>query len=186
MSIEQNNSNFETTKNNKDILLEELSNEISKSYWIEKSKTQELIKFDTSKWLEQLKLELAESWSDFFDKLKNQEQEKLFLILKWAQESIESQVHFEIMTLKDDIEKNLDINEIKNEIESFLPEKLINTAKNPKLIHEHILWFALWSANSIYAWLDGLYNIWKWIIQSPYHIYLIVKWEAKIDSFKNI
>jgi hypothetical protein len=32
MSIEQNNSNFETTKNNKDILLEELSNEISKSY----------------------------------------------------------------------------------------------------------------------------------------------------------
>ncbi len=185
MSLEKVN-NFEKGSEKSKILLEELSNEISKKYWIEKQETQKLIKLDTSKWIDSLKNELRESWNIYFENLKANEQEKLFLILKWAQESIEQQTHIEVLTLKEDIEQNIDVNKIKNNIEDFLPEKLLQTAKNPKLPHEHILWFTLWTANTLVAWIDWLYQVWKWIIQSPYHIYLIIKWEAELKSSKNI
>lgn len=189
MTIEKNHNKSIEQENNIDNqreLLNKLSEDISKNYWLEKQSAEKLIKIDTSKWIENLKKELVDSGNNSFENLKTREQEKLFLILKWAQESIEKNVQFEIMTLKDDIEQNLNIEDIKNNIESYLPDRLISTAKNPKMPHEHILGFALWTSNSIVAWLEWFYNIWKGIIQSPYHIYLIVKWEWELKNIKNI
>ena len=189
MTIEKNhNQSIENDNNinNQRELLNKLSEDISKNYWLEKQSAEKLIKIDTSKWIENLKKELIESGNNSFENLKTKEQEKLFLILKWAQESIEQNAHFEIMTLKDDIEKNFKIEDIENNIESFLPDKLIRVAKNPNMPHEHILGFALWTSNSLVAWLEWLYNIWKWIIQTPYHIYLIVKWKWELKNLKNI
>lgn len=187
MEIENKNQSIEKNNEaNQRDLLNKLSEEISKNYWLEKQNSEELVKLDTSRWIENLKKELLESGKEYFDRLKTREQEKLFLILKWAQEVTEKNVQLEIMTLKSDIEQNINIEDIKNNIESYLPDRLISTAKNPKMLHEHILGFALWTSNSLIAWLEWLYNIWKWIIQTPYHIYLIVKWEWEIKNIKNI
>ena len=173
-------------KKEKKIILEKLANDISKKFKIEKKESLILIKNNTLDWLEKLKKEIKETWSKNLNSLNNDELEKLFLILKWAQELIENSSKIEIKILKNDVEKTINIDEFKNHIENYLPSKLINKAKNPILIHEHILWFTLWSANSMIATVDLLYQIWAWIIKTPYHIYLVISWKWEFKSWKDI
>jgi hypothetical protein len=49
----------------------------------------------------------------------------------------------EIKTLKEDVEKSINIDEFKNSLENYLPPNLIEKAKNANKPHEHILGFAL-------------------------------------------
>lgn len=182
MSLEKNNNQ---NKIDNKILLKELANDISSKFWIDKNKTESLIKSETIKDLDSLKTELQKN-NETDKKLNNKEVEKLFFSLKWAQEIIENSSKIEIKTLKEDIEKSIAIEDFKNHIEDYLPAKLLSKAKDPKNLHEHILWFALWTTNSIIATADILYQIWAWIIKAPYHIYMIISWKAKTESFKNI
>lgn len=176
----------EKEKINQKIMLEQLAWEISKKFNIQKKEVLSLIRNNTLKWLSDLKSEIKEKWSDSINNLDNKDLEKLFLILKWAQEIIEKSSKIEIKILKDAIEKTINIDEFKNNLENYLPKKLIYSAKNPKYIHEHILWFSLWTANSIISIIDALYQIWAWIIKIPYHIYLVVSWKWEFKSWKNI
>ncbi len=168
------------------IMLENLANEISRKFNIQKKEALSLIRNKTLEWISDLKDEIKEKWSETLNKLNNNELEKLFLILKWAQEIIENASKIEIKILKDDIEKIVNIDDIKNNLENYLPKKLIDRAKNPKYMHEHILWFSLWTANSIISIIDALYQIWAWIIKTPYHLYLVISWKWEFKSWKNI
>lgn len=179
MNIENNNNPWILEKKK---LLDELAIDIANKFWIEKSKAKQLISEQTSSWIEWLKLELINQTK----KLNNSELEKLFFIIKWAQELISNYSKIEIKSLKEDIEKSINIEEFKNKIEEYLPATLIIKAKNPNNLHEHILGFALWSTNSILTTLEYLYKIWKWIVLAPYHIYMIISWKAETDSFKDI
>ena len=183
MSIEKNINN--PWNIDKKQLLNELALDIANKFWIDKEKTEKLIKSETLASLDSLKNELKQDIHNE-NNLDNKEIEKLFFTLKWALEIIENSSKIEIKTLKEDVERTINIEDFKNHIEDYLPAKLIEKAKNPNNIHEHILWVALWSANSIIATIDILYKIWKGIIQTPYHLYLIVIWKAKTESFKNI
>jgi hypothetical protein len=108
------------------------------------------------------------------------------LTIKWALEVIEQSSKIEIKVLKEDIEKQVNIEEFKNHIEDYLPAKLIQKAKNPKKLHEHILWFALWTTNSIFKTIDILYQIWKGLIKTPIDLYMIITWKGKSESFKDV
>ncbi len=182
MSIEKNDIDQWNIDQKK--LLEELALDISNKFWIDKEKAEKLIKSETLVSLDTLKTELKQTNEN--NDLDNNEIEKLFFTLKWALNVIENSSKLEIKTLKEDIEKNINIGEFKNHLEDYLPAKLIEKAKNPSKPHEHVLWLALWTSNSIIATVDILYKIWKWILQSPYHLYLIISGKAKTNSFKNI
>lgn len=182
MSIENNNVNpwaFDKKK-----LLDELANDIAREFWIDKSKAEQLIKGDTLKSLNSLKNELFKESND----IKNEDidVEKLFFTLRWALDVVENSSKLDIKILKDDIEKSINIEDFKNHIEDYLPPKLLNKAKNPKYPHEHILWFALGTTNSIITTADILYQIWKWILQTPYHLYMIITGKGKSESFKDV
>lgn len=176
----------EKEKINKKLMLEQLADEISKKFKIEKKEALSLIRNNTLDWLSDLKSDIKENGSENLNKLDEKELEKLFLILKWAQEIIERSSKIEIKILKDDVEKTINIDEFKNHLEDYLPKKLIDKAKNPKYAHEHILGFALGTANSLIATIDILYQIWAWIIKTPYHIYMIISGKAEIKSIKKI
>ena len=182
-NIENNNINpwaFDKKK-----LLDELAIDIANKFWIAKEKAEKLIKSETLVSLDSLKNELNKDINEE-QEIDNENIEKLFFTLRWALEVIENSSKIEIKVLKDDVEKTINIEEFKKHIEDYLPAKLINAAKNPKAPHEHILGLALWTTNSIIATADILYQIWKWILQSPYHLYMIITWKAETDSFKNI
>ena len=187
MSIEKNNINPWILDKKK--LLNELANDIANKFWIDKEKAEKLIRSKTLVSLDslkdELKNELDKEWLKE-KKLSDKQVEDLFFTLRWALDIIENFSKVEIKTLKEDVEKSINIEEFKNHIEDYLPPKLLEKAKNPKNINDNILWFALWTTNSIIATVDILYQIWKWILQSPYHLYMIITWKAKTDSFKNI
>ena len=176
----------EKEKINQKMMLEQLALEISKKFNIQKKEVLSLIRNNTLEWLSDLKDEIKEKGSDNLNNLDNKDLERLFLILKWAQEIIEKSSKIEIKILKDDIEKTINIDEFKNQLENYLPKKLIDRAKDPKYIHEHILWFSLWTANSIISIIDALYQIWAWIIKIPYHMYLVISWKWEFKSWKDI
>ncbi len=183
MNVEKNNINpwsFDKKK-----LLNELVNDIANKFWIDKKSAESLIKSETLVSLDSLKNELNQEKNKEND-LTNKDLEKLFFTLKWALDVIENSSKIEIKVLKENIEKTIKIEEFKNHLEDYLPSELIKKAKDPSNPHEHILWLALWTSNSIIATADILYKIWKGILQTPYHLYLIIIWKAKTDSFKNI
>lgn len=170
----------------KKLFIEKLAIEISKKYKIEKKEALSLMKNKTLESLDNLKNQLEKWWDSNLNRLNKKELEGLFLTLKWAQEIIENYSKLEIKILKKDIEWSLNIDSIKNKLEDYLPPKLLEKAKNPQELHEHILWFALWTANTIVATIDALYQIWAWIIKAPYHLYLIVTWKWEIEWVEKI
>lgn len=183
MWVEKNNKNPWTF--DKKVFLEELSVDIANKFWIKKEQTKELIKKETLMWIDSLKTELGKEKNDT-KKLNEKDIEDLFFTLKWALEVTENSSKIEIKILKDSLETNINIEDFKNNIEKYLPPKLVYKAKNPKLLHEHILGFALGTTNSIFATVEILYQIWKWILQTPYHLYMIITWKWKTNSFKEI
>lgn len=173
-------------------LLYELAQDIANKYGIEKKQAIQLIEQQTNISLDDLKKEIWENRSHK-ESNKNHERyldkkeiEDLFLTLNWAREVIENISKIEIKVLKETLEQNINIEDFSTHIDKYLPKKLLEKAKNPQLPHEHILWIALWSANSIYTTVDILYQIWKWILKAPYDIYIILSWKWETDSFKNI
>lgn len=184
MTPEKNNIN-PWSLFDKEKLKKELADDIARKFWIDKNKAEVLIKKETLNNLDSLKEEFSKN-NDSKENINNKELEKLFFTLKWALELIENSSKIEIKTLKEDVEKTLNIDDFKNKIEEYLPKELINKAKNPNNIHEHILWISLGTANSIIATADALYQIWKWIIKAPYDLYLVVTWRWEFKNFKDI
>jgi hypothetical protein len=80
----------------------------------------------------------------------------------------------EIQILREDVEQSVNIAMIVNPLEKHLPSKLVEKAKDPKALHEHILGFTLGTANSLIAVIDILYQIGAGIIKAPYHLYLVL------------
>lgn len=184
MSVEKNNINPGAL--DKKRLLDELAIDIAHRFWMDKQKAVDLLKTDINKWLEELKGEILKIDDENLNKLWDKELKQLFFTLKWALDVIEKTSKNEIQILKKDIEKSIDIEEFKNKIEEYLPKNLIQKAKNPQNIAEHILGFALGTTNSIFKTADILYQIWKWIIKTPYHLYMMISWKWESDSFKDI
>ncbi|MFK7779769.1 MAG: hypothetical protein QM490_01360 [Candidatus Gracilibacteria bacterium] len=183
MSKETNNTNLPEFDKKK--LLDELAVDIANKFGIEKEQAKELIKTETLIGIDSLKAELKRDNEDYKE-LNEKDVEKLFFTLKGALDVIENLSKIEIKVLKDDIEKSINIEEFKNHLEDYLPPKLIDTAKNPKVPHEHILGFALGTANSFVATVDILYKIGKGILLTPYHLYMIVTGKGKSESFKDM
>lgn len=174
----------EKEKLNKKQLLQELALDIARRYGIDEQKTQELIQENTLLSLENLKVELKKQ--ELFKDIKQKELEKLFFTLKWALDIVEDISKLKIKVLKQDIETALNIDTFTNNIEDYLPKDLLIKAKNPSKVHEHILWIALGSANSIMKTAEALYLIGKWILKTPYDLYMIISGKGEMDSIKNI
>lgn len=165
-------------------LLEELAYDIALKYHIDQSEAEKIISQETMKSLADFKNELNETIGQS-ETLTKKEIEELYNTLKGAQEVVAESAKLEIKDLKESLSQS-ELDNIKRNLESYLPKDLVSKAKNPQLLHEHVLGFALWSANSIYITTDILYQIGSGILKTPYHLYMIVsgKWES--DSFKNI
>jgi len=183
MSIENNNKNAWTFDKKK--LLNDLALDIANEFWLDKEKTEKLIKSETLFSLDSLKTELKKEDKEHRE-LNESEIENLFFSLKKALNTIESLSKLEIKILKDDVEKSVNIEEFKNTLEKYLPPELVTKAKNPQKPHEHVLGAALWTANAIFTVVETLYNAWKGILLIPYHLYLIITWKWETNSFKNI
>lgn len=158
------------------VLLRELAQDIATEYHIQTASAEKLIQSNALKDREALQKELANNTETA--SLSTKQQEELFYTIQWAKEIIAEQTSIKIETLKDKI----NIDKFTNDAESYFPTKLLKKAKNPQKPHEHVLWIALGSANSIIKTAQFCYEVWKWFVQTPYHIYLLVTKQAQMDT----
>lgn len=175
-------------KNNPGIMLDELAKKIGdayREYGLGSENIKKLLQSKTWESLEELKNILHSSeWKEMSDS----EMDKLLTIIKWGKEFIKSLSKKEIEELKwalSQIENFVPDEDMYLTVK-YLPKNLIYRAQNPSHLWDHITWACLWIANSTQMVIDFLLKLGKWIIQSPYHIYLITKWEAQYDGFKRI
>lgn len=192
MPKEQNQipENLENKKLDAKKLLTELSEDISKSFWIKVETAEKLTKLKTESWLDWLKSEIESSdlsrkEKEKINNLWNKELERLFFTITWAKELIKSASENKLDVLKKEVDKK-SYSPSKSWLETRLPSTILTRINNPKNIWDQLIWAFIWTLNSCLTTVEFLYNLWKWIIQSPYHIYLLVRSKAEIESLKKI
>lgn len=184
-----NSENIENKSIEVHELLLELSKDVSKSFWITTETAERLTKLKTENWLEWLKIEIENSNLSLTEKNKikwlwDKELEKLFFTITWAKEIIKSVSENKLDVLKKEVEPHFIPS--KTWLEHRLPINLITRINEPKNLWDNIIWACIWTINSWITTVQFLYNLWKWAIQAPYHVYLLVTWKAEIESLKKV
>jgi len=170
-------------------LLEKLSLEISRDFSIPEKLAKKLI-YETHLSLDELKNQINSEQNvltEGFNPLDNENLSKLLSVLDWARKIIEESSKNEIEQLKKLLEKNDILEEIDNDIiKKLFSNKIIEKAKNPKNISEHIMWLSLWITSSTIIIMELLYNFSLGIITSIPDLISILKWEAEIENIKKV
>ena len=158
-------------------LLQNLALKISKEFWIDIIEVKEFIKWDTLWNLEWLKNTL---WKD----IDTQEFQKA---INRARESISNLSKKNREKLKELIEVD------ENSPENFhyhITEKYFSKAQKralyPETLWDQIIWVWLGIIDTVEAVTLFLYWLGKWILLTPYHLYLIITWKAKMDGWDKV
>lgn len=176
-NIEKNNQKEQSNKEKLSILKKEILNSLSSEFDISHETAEKLtkLKFETKESkINEFKKELNKlSEINQIDKdkilaLTNDKLENLFNSIKWAEKlsNEESNEGLDIIFIEKD-------DAISKKIFPNLFEKSIN----PTNYKDQIIWFSLWSLDSIYSTSKLLYDIWAWLVKSPNHIYIILSWK---------
>ncbi len=172
-------------------LLEKLSLEISKDFSLSEKLAKRLI-YKTHLSLEELKSEISLDESENKEAIDNWLDEdslnRLILVLEGARKLIEEASKNEINELKEILEAT-QISATWNDseiIKKILPEKILNKAKNPSNVSEHIMGMSLGILNTTIVITELLYDLGKGIIKTVPDLISILKWEAEIESFKRV
>jgi len=157
-------------------LLNNLAIKIAEQFWIEISEAKNIISGKTSWNLDSLKSIISGERSEAFSDAINS-----------AKKSIEelSKTHRE--RLKNSLERNnFNIEKPQYISSKLFWEKLVSKARNPQWIGDQLIWIPIGIWESGEAIVIFSYQVWKWILLSPYHLYLILTGKWEYPDFKNI
>lgn len=158
-------------------LLQSLALKISKEFDIDISEVKEFIKGDTLGNLEWLKDNLG----------KNIDSTEFKNAILHAREYISELSKKNREVLKKMIEHDEDSPEnFKYHLTSTYFSKYTYRAINPETFSDHLLWVWLGILDTTEAVILFLYGLGKWILVTPYHLYLIISWKAEFDIWKKI
>lgn len=181
----------EYLKKNPSILLDELAKEIGTNYWLKKETITLLFKEETRSSLENFKKTYKKIKEDSEGKevdvplLSEKEVEELYYTLKWAKQILSEMSHKDIEFFKENLPAS--VTQAKKYVSAkILPEKMISRAINPQNISDQITWICIGTANSCEEIILTLYKIGKWVLQSPYHIYLVFSGQGEYPNWKNV
>jgi len=160
-------------------LIAKLASQIAREFGIEISEAKNLISWEVSGDLHNLKSSLSH---DPVDTLK------LWKAISSAKLRIEdlSKKHRE--KLKNSLD-TVSYSPEKHEYVSskkILWNKIVQRAQNPGSISDQLIWVGVWIIDSTEAIVVYSYEFGKWILLSPYHLYMILTWQWECEWFKNI
>lgn len=158
-------------------LLQSLALKISQEFGIDISRVTEFIKWDTLGNLEWLK-------NTLWKKIDTVEFQKA---VDYARDKISELSKDNREKLKALIEKD------EHSIEDFhynITEKYFSRAQKralyPETFWDQIIWVWLGIVDTAEAVILFLYWLWKWILLTPYHLYLVITWKAKVDGWEKV
>lgn len=184
--IENNNK----SEKNINTLIKQLEKDINESFVKWKEQIESLIQFASISNRNELKSKIQESsivlkeWTDI-DTLSN-----YMIELRNLREQTISLTNF----LKEEL--NLEkitefITEIKSEDISTISKKLFpnldyKSLSNPASLKEWLIAFAVRGIENIYSILKITFDVWKWILTSPYNLYQIASWKGEYQEIHNV
>ena len=155
-------------------LLKKLASEIANEFWIDIIEATKLI--ENSAWAS-------------LDNLKGTlDTQRLKDAIVKAQGSIEdlSKQHRE--SLKEVLDRENYTPE-KHEYyttETLFPPRILQKAKNPQNLWDQFVWLGLGLIDSTEAVVLFTYSLWKGILFTPYHLYLLLTGQAEYEGFSRI
>ena len=160
-------------KNKTSLLLQSLAKEISVKFGIDIIEVKNLIENKTSSGLDDLKkslwnneIDIEEFLADISDATKQVEQ-----LSKKFREELKNSI------VTHPLEPNKHNYQLSHKLFS---DSFIHQIQNPKSISDNLLWAGIGIIDSSEAVIFFLYWLWKWILLTPYHIYLLLQSKAKI------
>lgn len=161
-------------------LLQTLAAQIAEEFGIDISEVKKLISSSTLWDLDDLRSGIWDNDSiDIWD---------LSSAIKWAKSKIELLSKQEIDSLKNSIDTKVyspDTHEYKSS-KKLLPKNILQKAYDPQNFWDQVIGFWVGVFDSSEAIILFLYGLGKWILLTPYHIYLILSWKSEYEGFKNI
>ena len=161
-------------------LLQKLAREIAREFWIDISRAQELIEDTTSTSLEDLK-----SWLSTHKEINIPQLSEAIKKAQWSIEDL-SKKHRE--SLKEVLDKE---NYTPEEheyytTETLFPPRILQRAKYPQNITDQFVGLGLGLIDSTEAVVLFTYSLWKWVLFTPYHLYLLLTGQAEYEWFKRV
>ena len=161
-------------------LLQKLAKEISKEFWISILDAKEIISGTTNSSLENLKNTIWVSHENIniqdFSNAISKARESIEDLSKKHREALKNSLEEEIF----DPEKNT-----HPLTKNFIKEDLRSRIKNPQNFSDELIGAGIWIIDSSEAVILFTYALGKWILLTPYHIYLLLVWKAEFP-YKNI
>ena len=161
-------------------LLKKLARQIAREFGIDVAKASELIENSTSNSLDTLKSSVNNSPSLNTEKLKN--------AIIQAQGSIENLSKQHRESLKEALDRDNYTPE-KHEYyttETLFPPRILQRAKYPQNISDQFVGLGLGLIDSSEAIILFTYSLWKGILFTPYHLYLLITGQAEYEGFSRI
>jgi len=162
------------------LLLEKLAKEIANDFWIDVSRAYELISSHANSSLEDLKSSLPNSEAINIAKLNS------------AIVNAKTQIESKSKSSRELLMSYLESTRYSPESHKYrVSEKVFwNTlqqrAFNPQSYSDELIGLWLGIIDSTEAIILFTYSLWKWILLTPYHIYLIITWKASYTWFSRI
>lgn len=173
---------FEVKKLSRDTskLLQTLSRQISQEFGIDINEVKNLISSNTSGSLDDLKSAL--SWNE---KINFSDLQRA---IDSAKNKIEELVKNEIENLKNSLSTYIYVPETHSYFttKKFIPQGVLQKAYEPQNFWDQLVWVTIGIIDSGEAVILYSYELWKWILASPYHLYLILTWKWLFKWFKDI
>lgn len=158
-------------------LLQKLASDISKEFGISISEVKNIISWTATNSLDDLKLKISGNteWINFSELLQ---------AISNAKKSIENASK----NYREDLKKSLERSDFSPEnfnkftSDFIMPKNISERWKNPKSVTDQVLWVGIWLIDSSEAVILFTYGLWKWILFTPYHLYLMItqKWELNL------
>lgn len=122
--------------------------------------------------------ETYENLSSYMIELRNLRESTI-----WTITSLKEELNIE--KIKDFIKeiKQEDLSPISKRLFPNINEKILS---NPEWLKENLIALSIWWIENIYSIVKITFEIWYWIILSPYHIYQIISWKRTYDKIKEI
>jgi len=158
------------------VLLSKLANEIAKEFWIDVSEVQRLISWSTLNDLNSLKSSIKWSW-EWINIGRLQD------AITSARNKIEAHSKKKIESLKHSVDQDSyspEYHEFKA-ARKILSTSIMQRAYQPQSYTDQLVWVGIWFIDTSEAVVLFTYGLAKWILLTPYHIYLMVTWKGSYD-----
>ena len=157
-------------------LLQKLASEIAREFWIDISQAKNLLGGKAQENLSPSLFSLNTVQQQKLDEAVYKAKEALRLQSKEVRESLKKTLEFE--NRFDDVPGKL--------VKKLFSQELLKRWIYPQSITDQALWSILGLLDSSEAVILFLYGLGKWVLLTPYHLYLIITGKANYDGWKKI